>query len=54
MRRRSVARVVHRLGFLFPPEITGLVVLMVAAGIVPLYLTALCGIEISVIYLGVV
>ena len=30
------ARVVHRLGFLFPSEITGLVVLMVAASLVPL------------------
>ena len=30
------ARVVRRLGFLFPPEITGLVVLMVAVSLVPL------------------
>jgi xanthine permease XanP len=30
------ARVVHRLRSLFPPEITGLVVLMVAVGIIPL------------------
>jgi xanthine permease XanP len=30
------ASVVHRLRFLFPPEITGLVVLMVAVGLIPL------------------
>ena len=30
------ARVVHRIRFLFPPEITGLVVLMVAVGLIPL------------------
>jgi len=30
------ARVIHRLRSLFPPEITGLVVLMVAVGIIPL------------------
>ena len=45
MRRRSVARVVHRLGFLFPPEITGLVVLRVAAGIVPLGASKFLGIN---------
>jgi xanthine permease XanP len=30
------ARVIHRIRFLFPPEITGLVVLMVAVGLIPL------------------
>ena len=39
------ARVVHRLGFLFPPEITGLVVLMVAAGIIPLGASKFLGIN---------
>ena len=39
------ARIVHRLGFLFPPEITGLVVLMVAAGIIPLGASKFLGIN---------
>ena len=39
------ARVVHRLGFLFPPEITGLVVLMVAAGVIPLGASKFLGIN---------
>src|SRR5436305_4879073 len=39
------ARVVHRLAFLFPPEITGLVVLMVAAGIIPLGASKFLGIN---------
>ena len=38
------ARVVRRLGFLFPPEITGLVVLMVAVGLVPLGTSKFLGI----------
>lgn len=39
------ARFVGRLKFLFPPEVTGLVVLMVAAGLVPLGLSKFLGIE---------
>jgi xanthine permease XanP len=39
------ARVVHRLEFLFPAEITGLVVLMVAVGIVPLGVSKFLGIS---------
>src|SRR5881275_3092248 len=38
------ARVVRRLGFLFPPEITGLVVLMVAVSLVPLGTSKFLGI----------
>ncbi len=38
------ARVVSRLGFLFPPEITGLVVLMVAESIIPLGTSKFLGI----------
>src|SRR5438093_2325583 len=41
----AFARVVHWLEFLFPPEITGLVVLMVAAGIVPLGASKFLGIN---------
>jgi NCS2 family nucleobase:cation symporter-2 len=41
------ARVVHRLAFLFPPEITGMVVLMVAVGIVPLGVSKFLGINYS-------
>src|SRR5690606_24632523 len=29
------ARVIHRIAFLFPPEVTGLVVLMVAVSLIP-------------------
>jgi NCS2 family nucleobase:cation symporter-2 len=39
------ARFVNRLKFLFPPEITGLVVLMVASGLVPLGVSKTCGIN---------
>ncbi|HTN71656.1 MAG TPA: solute carrier family 23 protein [Methylomirabilota bacterium] len=39
------ARVVHRLEFLFPPEITGMVVLMVAVGLVPLGVSKFLGIN---------
>ncbi|MHB8068540.1 MAG: uracil-xanthine permease family protein [Desulfobaccales bacterium] len=39
------ASVVHRLQFLFPPEITGLVVLMVAVGLVPLEASKCFGIN---------
>lgn len=39
------ARVIHRLGFLFPAEITGLVVLMVGAGLVPLGASKFLGIN---------
>jgi NCS2 family nucleobase:cation symporter-2 len=39
------ARVLHRLHFLFPPEITGLVVLMVAEGLVPLGASKFLGIS---------
>ena len=39
------ARVVHRLEFLFPSEITGMVVLMVAVGIVPLGVSKFLGIN---------
>jgi xanthine permease XanP len=38
------ARVIRRLGFLFPPEITGLVVLMVAESLVPLATSKFLGI----------
>ena len=40
----AFARVVHRLRFLFPPEITGLVVLMVAEGIIPVSVSKLLGV----------
>jgi xanthine permease XanP len=39
------ARVLHRIRFLFPPEITGLVVLMVAVGIIPLGVSKSFGIN---------
>ena len=39
------ARVVHRLEFLFPPEITGMVVFMVAVEIVPLGVSKFLGIN---------
>ncbi|MEI7634060.1 MAG: solute carrier family 23 protein [bacterium] len=39
------ARAVHRLKFLFPTEITGLVVLMVAVGLVPLGVSKFLGIN---------
>jgi len=39
------ARVIHRLRSLFPPEITGLVVLMVAVGIIPLGVSKCFGIN---------
>ncbi len=39
------ARVLHRLRFLFPPEITGLVVLMVAVGLIPLGASKFLGIS---------
>lgn len=39
------AKVLHRLHFLFPPEITGLVVLMVAEGLVPLSVSKFLGIN---------
>ncbi len=39
------ARVVHRLAFLFPPEITGLVVFMVGEGLVPLGTSKFLGIN---------
>jgi len=39
------ARFVNRLKFLFPAEITGLVVLMVANGLVPLGVSKFCGIN---------
>lgn len=39
------ARFVGRLKFLFPPEVTGLVVFMVAVGLVPLGLSKFLGIE---------
>lgn len=39
------SRVVHRLKFLFPPEITGLVVLMVALGLIPLATSKFLGIN---------
>ena len=38
------ARVIRRLGFLFPPEITGLVVLMVAISLIPLGASKFLGI----------
>ncbi len=38
------ARAIHRLGFLFPPEITGLVVLMVAESVIPLGTSKFLGI----------
>ncbi len=39
------ARLIHRLGFLFPPEITGLVVLMVGESLVPLSASKFMGIS---------
>ncbi|MFH0880040.1 MAG: solute carrier family 23 protein, partial [Lentisphaerota bacterium] len=39
------ARMVHRLKFLFPPEITGLVVVMVAVGLIPLGTSKFLGIR---------
>ncbi len=39
------SRVIHRLKFLFPPEITGLVVLMVALGLIPLAVSKFLGIN---------
>lgn len=39
------ARVIHRIRFLFPPEITGLVVLMVAVSLVPLATSKSLGIS---------
>jgi NCS2 family nucleobase:cation symporter-2 len=39
------ASLVHRLRFLFPPEITGLVVLMVAVGIIPLGVSKCFGVN---------
>src|SRR5262245_23681983 len=39
------ARVIHRLEFLFPAEITGMVVLMVAVGIVPLSVSKFLGVS---------
>ncbi len=39
------ARMIHRLRFLFPPEITGLVVLMVAVGVIPLGVSKCFGIN---------
>jgi xanthine permease XanP len=39
------ARVVHRLKFLFPAEITGMVVLMVAEGLIPLGVSKFLGIN---------
>jgi len=41
------SRVIQRLKFLFPPEITGLVVLMVAVGLVPLGASKFLGINFS-------
>jgi NCS2 family nucleobase:cation symporter-2 len=41
----AFSRVVHRLKFLFPPEITGLVVLMVALGLIPLAISKFLGIN---------
>lgn len=41
----AFSRVVHRLKFLFPPEITGLVVLMVALGLIPLATSKFLGIN---------
>ena len=41
------SRFLHRLAFLFPPEITGLVVLMVAAGLVTLGVSKFLGINFS-------
>lgn len=41
------SRFVHKLKFLFPPEITGLVVLMVAAGLIPLAASKSLGINFS-------
>ena len=39
------ARIVHRLEFLFPPEITGMVVLMVSVALVPLGVSKFLGIN---------
>lgn len=39
------ARFVHRLAFLFPPEVTGLVVLMVGEGLVPLGMSKFLGVN---------
>lgn len=39
------ARTLHRIKFLFPPEITGLVVLMVAEGIIPLGASKFLGVN---------
>lgn len=41
----AFARTLHRIKFLFPPEITGLVVLMVAMGIIPLGVSKSLGIN---------
>ncbi len=41
----AFSRVVHRLKFLFPPEITGLVVLMVALGLIPLATSKFLGVS---------
>jgi NCS2 family nucleobase:cation symporter-2 len=41
------ARIVHRLEFLFPPEITGMVVFLVAVGLVPLGVSKFLGINYS-------
>jgi NCS2 family nucleobase:cation symporter-2 len=39
------ARALHRIKFLFPPEITGLVVVMVAVGVIPLGVSKFLGIN---------
>ena len=39
------ARVIHRLRFLFPPEVTGLVVLMVAEGLIPIAASKFLGVN---------
>lgn len=39
------ARALHRIKFLFPPEITGLVVLMVAVGVIPLGVSKFLGVN---------
>ena len=41
------ARLIHRLAFLFPAEITGMVVLMVAVGVVPLGVSKFLGVSYS-------
>lgn len=41
------ARLIHRLEFLFPPEITGMVVLMVGIGVVPLGVSKFLGVNYS-------